>query len=172
MTWEGGGWHWNYSFKLQRSRGDLESLPLVDLERVIPGPRAWQQALVGSAQWMKPSSRSPSQGYTSLGQSLSDHFSYRTWNRKTTSLVVLITTLHLQLALTDCTHSEFRFIFYCSQYTIYLNPVLTLEADPWCWLWQWDTQSKMFHQLISNMDCDNQNSVCNNLKFLTLFSLF
>ena len=28
----GGGWHCNYSFKLQGSRGDLESLPLVELD--------------------------------------------------------------------------------------------------------------------------------------------
>ena len=26
------GWHCNYSFKLQGSRGDLESLPLVELD--------------------------------------------------------------------------------------------------------------------------------------------
>ena len=28
----GGWWHCNYSFKLQGSRGDLESLPLVELD--------------------------------------------------------------------------------------------------------------------------------------------
>ena len=32
MVGGGGGWHCNYSFKLQGSRGDLESLPLVELD--------------------------------------------------------------------------------------------------------------------------------------------
>ena len=36
-----GGWHCNYSFKLQGSRGDLESLSLVEFDS-RPRPWAWQ----------------------------------------------------------------------------------------------------------------------------------
>ena len=41
----GGGWNCNYSFKLQGSRGDLESLPLVELDRRHKESNSWTPSL-------------------------------------------------------------------------------------------------------------------------------
>ena len=41
----GGWWHCNYSFKLQGSRGDLESLPLVELDRRHKESNSWTPSL-------------------------------------------------------------------------------------------------------------------------------
>ena len=40
-----GWWHCNYSFKLQGSRGDLESLPLVELDRRHKESNSWTPSL-------------------------------------------------------------------------------------------------------------------------------
>ena len=41
----GGWWHCNYSFKLQGSRGDLESLPLVELDSRPRESNSWTPSL-------------------------------------------------------------------------------------------------------------------------------
>ena len=40
-----GGWHCNYSFKLQGSRVDIESLPLVELDRRHRESNSWTPIL-------------------------------------------------------------------------------------------------------------------------------
>ena len=40
-----GGWHCNYSFKLQGSRGDLESLSLVELDSRPIESNSWTPSL-------------------------------------------------------------------------------------------------------------------------------
>ena len=41
----GGGWHCNYSFKLQGSRGELESLSLVELDSGPKESNSWTPSL-------------------------------------------------------------------------------------------------------------------------------